>query len=154
MNNEIKRLLRSLDEACTERGITIDDAVAWFKTLDELPPLPLPKEKTFRNIAEELVNASSCAPNSNQQDICVEILCMAHEAREEILLAEDIVNHLFKCNLIPEKFSGRTIAKTFIYSFLTDYYHKQGFSSPSRIIGKKNWRSIAFALRNLVKTLN
>ena len=155
MTNEIKRLLRSLEEACAEEGFTIDDAFSWYKTLKKFQPIleERPKETTFRDLAELLVNSSSLdKPNSKK--ICIEILCMAQKAGEELLLTEDIVNHLLANKLIPEKAFGRDIAKNYIYEFLTDYYRKQGVPNPRSIIGKTHWRSLSYALRNLIKTLN
>ena len=153
MTNEIKRLMRNLDEACTEQGITIDYALSWFNTLKKIQPVPVPEKKTFRDIAKELVNASSLK-NDVQRDICIEILCLAHEAGENLLTTQEIVDHIYEKNLVPEKDFGRTIAKSFIYEFLSDYYRKQGVSNPRSIIGKEHWRSLCFALRNFIKTLN
>ena len=151
MNNEIKRLLRSLDEACTEQSISLDDAVAWFKTLQKPQPIQLSKENTFRDIAEDLVNAS-CLDNPKGKRICVEILCMAHEAGENVLITDDILGELLASHLIPSKVFGRDFVKGIIYDFLRDYYKKQGLD-PRRVIGKQNWRSICYALKDFVNTL-
>lgn len=153
MHNEIKRLLRSLDEACKEYGISIDEAVSWFKTSNNSQPIMLPKQKTFKEVAEYTVSMI-CENNAKQKEICFEVLCLAHEAGENVLLAKDVLNHILDKQLVPLNIVGKNLVKDYVYEFLIKFHLNQGIPNPRRIIGKKNWRSICFALRDLAKTLN
>lgn len=159
MTNEIKRLLRCLDEACQEQGVSMADALAWFETSQ-----PQQQQKTdakqkatseqeFKEIAENLLN-SSCITKQAHKNICVEVLCMVYEARDQVLLTKTVLDRLFEKGLIPAINFGRQFVKEILYDFLYDYYKKQGVDDPRRIIGKPcNWHSICHDLRNLVKTL-
>ena len=153
MNSEIKRILRNLEEACTEYGISFDDAISWYKALNTSQPIIVPKEKTFEDIAEYTVSII-CNQNPIQKEVCFEVLCLAHEAGENVLLAQDVLNHVLNRQLFSSSVVAKEVVKNYVYEFLTNYYLKQGIPNPRRIIGKKNWRSICFALRNLARTLN
>lgn len=155
MTNEIKRLLRNLDEACAEQGISIDSAIAWFKDFKQQQNIPQKfSEHTFRSVVTDLLDAS-CIENQIHKKICIEALCLAYEERETTLLANDVLDRLLEAKLIPTRSFGRNFAKEIIYDFLYDYYQKQGIDDPRRIIGKpSNWHSICHDMRNLVKTLN
>ena len=158
MTNEIKRLLRCLDEACQEQGLSMADALAWFETSRQQTQQIIEQtnrstEQNFRKIAENVLSFS-CIDNQAHKNICVELLCQAHEAGDNILLTQAVVDHLYEQKLIPTKSFGRKFAKELIYDFMYDYYRMHGIDEPRRIIGKPgNWHSICFSLRNLVKSL-
>ena len=157
MTNEIKRLLRCLDEACQEQEISMADALAWFETSQQQQKTDSQQkatsEQSFREIAENLLNCS-CITKQAHKNICVEVLCMVYEAEDQTLLTNTVLNNLFEKGLIPAINFGRHFVKEILYDFLYDYYQKQGVDDPRRIIGKPcNWHSICHDLRNLVKTL-
>ena len=159
MTNEIKRLLRCLDEACQEQGIAMSDALAWFEISQHQPQHKSnahPKatsELNFREIAQRLLDIS-CIEQVAHKNICIEVLCLTYENQQTTLLTDVVLDRLLETGLIPNRLFGRNFVKEILYDFLYDYYKKQGVDDPRRIIGRPcNWHSICHDLRNLVKTL-
>ena len=86
MTGEIKRMLRYLDEACTEQGILMEEAVGWFRTtngaLENAKKDENPYKKQDSCYRERAQYFAGLYVKGQQKEICTEVLCFMHEQEE------------------------------------------------------------------------
>lgn len=148
MTREIKRMLRHLDEACRDQGISMEQALEWYKDNNLLIEKSYEEENnknlSYRGRAEKFVTKYV---NGQEKNICVAALCYVYnkeECPDSKQIAEAVTSEVSIVTSNKEQIS-RIIAKA-----ITDMLNNSGLCQFTRA---KHWGSLKHLLFKLAKSL-